>query len=142
MSFYQLTYLISPEIDEPKSLHQKLIDLIQNQEGILKSKQSPQSRKLGYSIKPKLSSNSFSKAWVGRLNFYFDSQTITDLKQKILNQDQILRMMLIAKPEPKPSKKKTSKPSPKKKKKKKKKVELKDIDKKLDEILGSVDEGE
>jgi len=133
MKLYELTYLLSPELstEELNSFQEKLITLLQEQGGILTERSKLVKRNLPQPIK--------KKEWVvfGFLNFQIDKEKLTGLEKKLKAEKQILRSFIASKS----LSKKAAKPFrraflPKKLiKPKKEKVEIKDFEKKLEEIL-------
>ncbi len=126
MKYYQLTYLISPElsIGEIKNLQEK-IKLPIEKEGILEKIENPVKKKLAYKIKKK------SEAFLANLNFYLSPEKLGNLEKKLKAENNILRLLILVKGKPKilPEIKKPKKIA-------EEKVELKEIEKKLEEILG------
>lgn len=153
MKHYELTYLINPELTQEQTANVEEIvkKHIQAKKGCLdKTFKKPIKKSLGYSIKKK------KTATMSVLNFSLPSAEIEKLRQKLYLEKEILRFMLITKKLVKPKEKskkrkdsliRKSKPifiskksaSLKKEKetqtKKEKKVDLKEIDKKLEEVL-------
>jgi small subunit ribosomal protein S6 len=128
MRYYELTYLISPDLseEESKTFSEKINSLIQDQGGILDKSSKIIKKNLAYPIKEKTS------AFLKSITFYLNAEKLSSL-EKILKKDKkILRFLLFNKPLPKTTKKPLLKPE---KKKIKEKVELKDIEKKLEKIL-------
>jgi len=131
MRFYELTYLISPELSEEelKSLQEKINSLIQKEGGVLNEVNLPEKKDLSYPIKKN------KTAYLTNLNFHFSSEKLENLEKKLKAEKKILRYLILVKPVPKvmvrgPIRpRKFIKPS-------KAKVELKEIEKKLEEILG------
>lgn len=145
MKYYELTYLLTPELseEEGKIFQKKIQSLIQGEDGIVNETRNPLKRKMGYPIKNK------EEAFLISLNFNLAPEKLGSLEKKLRSENQILRYLILTKPEAKvslaggkkipllskilPSKtykdKKIVKP-------KEKKVELKEIEKKLEEILG------
>ena len=130
MKFYELTYLISPELSETeiKDLQQKLDSFIQNKEGILDSFSPPEKTNLSYPIKKEV------QAYLASLSFYLKPEEVSNLKKEVKSESQILRFLISIKKKPKVTK--VSKKPLAKKPEKEKKAELKDIEQKLEEILG------
>jgi len=151
MKYYELTYLISPDISETelRSFSLKIGDFIQEEGGKTEISGPLKKRRLGYSIKKK------GEAYWGALDFHLLPDKLPILEKKLKAQKEILRYLILTKeltkrvkiPEkislgiktkirapsiPGKTKEVTSPPS----KKKTKKVELKEIGKKLEEILG------
>jgi len=128
MKYYELTYLVSPELSEPevKNTQQKLHSFIQDKGGILDSPVVPEKIDLSYPIKKNL------QAFLVSLSFYLKPEDMDDLEKKIKSESNILRFLIYTKKklkEIKTSKKRSEK-------KPKQKAELKDIEQKLEEILG------
>jgi len=130
MSYYELTYLISPEIgkEELKTLTKEVIELIEKKGGEIKKKEDPEKKSLGSSISPQLSKKEYSEVFLDTTTFYLSSEEAEGLRKIIREKDNVLRVMLLSKQEPPKVKQKP-------KQSKKKKVDLEDIEKKLDEIL-------
>lgn len=129
MKNYELTYLISSDVsvEELKNLSEKIKSFVQ-EEGAIKKTTEPSKTKLGYQIKEK------GEAFSSVLNFSLNPEKIVDLEKKLKAENQILRYMILNKDlsekilHPKRT-------SPKLKTKESEKVELKEIDKKIEEIL-------
>lgn len=148
MKLYELTYLISPDLSEEelKNFSGKISNFIQEETGTLEKTTGPSKKKLGYPIKKK------EEAFLVALNFSLNPEKLGNLEKKLKAENQILRYIILTKKAPE----KTLRPkltslelaskeaSPKIKKlpevppkiTKPKKVELKEIDKKIEEILG------
>lgn len=128
MKYYELTYLLNPNLEQPESSVEELINLIKNQEGDLESKDNLERTELGSSIKPELEDESLSEVLMGTLNFHLEENKVNSLREKMEQKKEVLRTILLTKeeqpaePEPQPQKQQE-------------KVELEDIDQKLDEIL-------
>ena len=143
MKNYELTYLISPDLSEEelKNLSAKINSFIPEEAGVLEKTTEPLRKRLGYPIKRKAGAFSVS------LNFSFNPEKLEDLEKKLKSENQILRYIILIKTTAKevlPRKKrplkipqKITEPSePAAHQPKAKKVELKEIDKKIEEILG------
>lgn len=135
MKLYELTYLISLESseDDLKTWREKINSLIQNEGGILDEVATPIKKDLAYPIKKQTS------AYLTTLGFRLSSEKLENLEKKIKAEDKILRYSVLIKPRVKeiPIRRKKL---PKKveifpKKITKPKAELKEIEKKLEEIL-------
>jgi len=130
MKNYELTLLISPDLSEEelKLLKEKIISLIQKEGGIL-NQESPLTKKsLAFPIKKRQS------AYFVTLDFQILPEKIEDLEKKLKGEGKILRYLISVKTPIKevfPKIKKLAKIE-----KPKAKVELKEIEKKLEEILG------
>jgi len=137
MKLYELTYLIRPEIDEKEleTLSEKIKSLIIEKGGILGKESAAIKKKLGSQIKKK------SLAYFKNLDFQLEPEKIQEIKKEIETEKNILRFIFLNKalPETRPSIKAIPKVDIKaplvKKEEKAKKVELKEIEKKLEEIL-------
>jgi len=139
MQNYELTYLISTDVsrEELKNLSEKIKSFIQ-EEGAIKKTTEPSKTKLGYPIEEK------REAFLVILNFSFQptadqpkagsSEKIAKLEKKLKAENQILRYMILNKdlPEKVLRSKRTRSEL---KTKESEKVELKEIDKKIEEIL-------
>jgi len=130
MKYYELTYLISPDLSEPevKNIQQKIDSFIQSEEGLLDSSITPEKINLSYPIKKR------NQAYLASINFHFKPEKIKELEKEIKSENSILRFLVYSKKKLKPVEA-TKKPSAKKPEKEKK-AELKDIEEKLEEILG------
>ena len=134
MTFYELTYLISPELKEEEiGDFLKRIESLISKIGKISKSRNPEKIKLSYPIQKK------KEAFLNSLEFEGEADKIDDLKKEVEKEKNILRYLLIKKKEmekkikePKRIRRKiteTEKP------KEKKKVELKKIEEKLGEIL-------
>jgi small subunit ribosomal protein S6 len=150
MKSYELTYLISPDLSEEdlKNFSGKISNFIQEDSGLLEKTTEPSKKKLGYPIKEK------EEAFLIVLSFSLSPEKLESLEKKLKSENQILRYLILTKKTPEtllpklqprtiPSQtevsaglavKEPNKPlihQPKDEK-----VELKEIDKKIEEILG------
>ena len=130
MKNYELTYLISTDVsaEELKNFPEKIKSFIQEEEGAIKKTTEPSKTKLGYPIKEK------GQGFLTILNFSLSPEKIANLEKKLKAENQILRYMILNKD----LSKKILRPkrtSPEPKTKESEKVELKEIDKKIEEIL-------
>ena len=145
MKHYELTYLITPELSEEnvRAFQEKVIVLIKDEEGILEEVKVPLSRKLAYPIKKTGEPLKYTSAYLAVLNFQLNPEKISALEKKLKSENQILRYLLLTK---RPSRKvefiarrivvpKTEIIEKPKVSEEEKKVELKEIEKKLEEIL-------
>ena len=152
MKFYELTYLIKPDISREEIEHfsQKIRDFVQLQGGITKSATGPSKRRLGSPIKKQ------GEALLGTVDFYLNPEKLEAMQKELTSDDRVLRFLLAIKQEPKKvpliavkavakptlkpsllSPEKTGKtPTPQvAKTTSPPKVDLKDINKKIEEIL-------
>lgn len=125
MKYYQLTYLISPELSEGeiKKIEQDILNLLKKEEGVFDKLDSPLKRSLFYPIKK------FKEAFLGSCYFFLEPERLKNFEKKLKEKKEILRYLILSEKLPKkiPTAKKIVKP---------KKVEIKELDKKLEEILG------
>lgn len=132
---YELICLISPEINEEELsvLSNKINSLIKEKGGILEKEISLFKKKLAYPIEK------FSVAYLKILGFQLENQKLEELKKEINSEKNVLRLTILNKKLIKRKKIKGRLPATKilatTKEKPKKKVELKEIEKKLEEIL-------
>ena len=137
MKLYELTYLISPESseDDLKTLREKINSLIiiRNEGEILDELAAPIKKDLAYPIKKQTS------AYLTTLIFRLNPEKLENLEKEIKAEDKIIRYFILIKPRLKRMPTRREK-LPKKvevfpKKITKPKAELKEIEKKLEEIL-------
>jgi len=124
MKHYELTYLISPDLSEKEvfSFQEKIISLIQEVGGTLGEAKTPVRKKMVY---------------LTTLNFHLDPEKLESLEKGLKSEGQVLRYIILTKKVPKkiPKKELEIAIKPKKIVKPEAKVELKEIEKKLEEIL-------
>jgi len=139
MKNYELTYLVSTDVsgEELKNLSEKIKSFLQ-EEGAIKKITEPSKKELGYQI------NDIGEAFLSILNFSLPPEKIADLEKKLKAESQILRYMILNKDlSEKPLRPRRINPKTITKKvgeslsieSKSEKVELKEIDKKIEEIL-------
>lgn len=147
---YELTFILSPNLGEEEisSFEQEIEKNIENLEGTLRKKGRPEKRSLSYPIKK------FQSGYYLMVNFLFSPEKLEELYSALKHKKEILRYIITVIPEESSSVKdikgkkpkkipqaekikklKEEKPSPKKASKSKTKLE--EIDKKLEEILGT-----
>jgi small subunit ribosomal protein S6 len=133
MRYYELTYLISPELSEKEieELQKKISSLIEAEGGKVEKFNKPAKRKLRYPIKKK------EEGYLATLYFYCLPQKLANLDEKFKKDSSILRYLILTKKTPK-KEVKALKIEKKAEIKKEKKVKLEEIDKKLEEILGQI----
>ena len=126
MKSYQLTYLISPRLNEEElqKIEEKLNSAIKEEGGILKNSQILGRKKLTSKIKKE------GEAIFVNLDFDLNPEKIENLKKKINSESKILRSVIILKKE-----RERKVEAQRVKKIKKEKVELEKIEEKLKEIL-------
>jgi len=137
MQLYQLDYLISPEISEQdaQALGEKIKSLIEKDQGSIVKTELLSNRVLAYEVKK------FTEAFLAGLSFNLEPEKLEELKKTLESEKNILRYLVFKKKllKDKPRTKKAtgiSKEIKILKTEPEQKVELKEIEKKLDEILG------
>jgi ribosomal protein S6 len=132
MKLYQLTYLISPELnsEEAEGFSQEIDSLISKKGKLIKPAISSK-RVLAYPIKKQ------TTAYLTRSEFHLDPQETESLKKEIKTKSKILRFLLSEKKvhKIKPEKPRIKVPPKEKKEPTPKKAELEKIGEKLEEIL-------
>ncbi|OIO46059.1 MAG: 30S ribosomal protein S6 [Parcubacteria group bacterium CG1_02_39_15] len=133
MKSYELTCLISPDLSEEelKQLEEKVASFIREEEGILNGTSLVVRKALSYPVKKKHS------AYLAMINFQLNPEKIENLEAKLKKENQVLRYLVTVKPPVKEMAAITRRPATIKSAPKKtmEKVELKEIEKKLEEIL-------
>lgn len=135
MKSYELTFLISADLaeEEAKQFQDKVTSLIQAEGGILTTRNTILRKKLAYPIKKQ------TQAFLAILTFQIEPIKLINLEKKLKLENQILRYLILIKPPVKEMpvrRKKVPEIVPKKPlPPSEKKVELKEIEKKLEEIL-------
>lgn len=136
MKHYELTYLITPDISEQEatSLSTEVNSLIKEKEGLLWKNLSLLKKQLSYPVKKKLI------AYLASTNFQIKEEKLEEIKKELTSNSKILRYLILVttKEKPKTISKAIKVPVIIKKTKKisaPKKVDLKEIEKKLEEIL-------
>lgn len=135
MKSYELTFLISGNLseEEAKQFQDKVTSLIQTEGGILADRGTILKKKLAYPIKKQI------QVFLAILTFQLEPIKLFPLEKKLKLENQILRYLILIKRPVKEMpvrRKKVSEIAPLIEKKKREKTELKDIEKKLEEILG------
>ncbi len=129
MRFYELTYITLPDLSEIelKSLEEEVSSSIQKEGGLIKEINPTFKKKLAFPIKKN------KEAFLVNLFFHLAPDKLPSLEKKLKSEKKILRYLILSKSLPK----KIPLPiRPEKFIKPKTKVELKEIEKKLEEILG------
>ena len=145
MKTYELTYIVSPELisEEAEAKSKEIETIIQNKEGLVLRQLNPIAKTLSYPIKKQAS------GYLGVLEFQLEPEKLNELEESLKKDEKIVRHMVIIKKPAKQSKERRTriKAAPilefkstveerKEEEKTEKKVELRDIEQKLDEILG------
>ena len=142
MRIYELTCLLTSQFSEKEAsdFSQEISEIIKKEGGSVNQIISPKKQKLGYPIKKE------TEAFLLTIDFSLSPEKIKSLEEKFKRENRILRYILLSKKATKePILKESSLASekipastssgPEKSPKKPEKVELKEIDKKLEEIL-------
>ena len=152
MKKYELTYIISPEItnEESMALAKEIESFVQSKEGVILNQINPVAKTLAYPIKKHAS------GFMCVLEFQSEPELLTELEDKINKNTKIVRHIIAVKRPLKIRKERRAKqpvaPSLVKEEKienkelqdsdshkasiEKEKIELKDIEQKLEELLG------
>lgn len=137
MQLYQLDYLVSPQASEQEaqSIGEKIKSLIEKENGSIIKTEPLIKQMLAYKIKK------FNEAFLAGLIFNLETEKLKELEKELRSEKNILRHLMFKKKlvKAKAKRRKIIKPSKEVKilkDKPKKKVELKEIEKKLEEILG------
>ena len=133
MKNYELTCLISPNLSETelKSFQEKIIVLLQKEQGILVEQNQNKilKKNLAYPIKKMV------QAYLINFNFKINPGGLENLKKALKTEPELIRHIILVKKFTKIIKM-SEKPVRVPKKISQPKVELKEIEKKLEEILG------
>lgn len=129
MRFYELAYLISPDLEKEKikSIQEKLEAFLQEKGAILFSIGRATKKELAYPIKKK------TEAFLAWIEFFAKPSILEALEKELKSNEEILRYLLVTK---KPKKEVTEPSLQKKKEKEKAKIE--ELDKKLEKIFESL----
>lgn len=146
MRFYELTYLLSSDIqkDDLKNLSDKINSFIIQENGLIKQTTEARLQKLAYQIKKK------AGAYLLSINFTLNPESLEKIEKKLKEEGQILRYIILTKDSPEKiaqrsrtrfplrSRASQEKITPRVSTSKigeSQKIELKEIDKKIEEIL-------
>ena len=137
MKLYELSYLIAPDLqeDEMKMLQEKVNGFIIENQGTLDRIEDIVKRRLPSGIKRQTS------AYLATVNFYLEPEKLSGLKEKVKSENKIINSLIFNKKPRKAIEAPTrirpaiSEP-PSRAQEKAKKVGMKEIEKKLEEILG------
>lgn len=125
MKKYELIYLISSDQDAPK-IQEKVVSFIVENSGTIDSEKiDPAPRELGFEIK------GHHSAYLSSIIFSIESLESSGFKKFIIENSEIIRYILISKPKGR----KKNRPIEKIEEKSSVKINLKDIDKKIEEML-------
>ncbi len=129
MQLYEATYLIDPNLsnEDVKSIQEKMKSWVEEEKGSLTKAHPPVQKELAYPIKKK------TTAFMASLTFDLAPLNLQNVEKKIKEEPAILRYLILKK-EPE---KLTGKAAPRRRPRPPRaKVELEEIEKKLEEILG------
>ena len=131
MEIYELTYLISPDTaeNEIESIGINIKSSIREKEGTISKSNLPIKKKLAYPVKKK------AQAFLVNLTFSLSPEKVECLEKEIKEEKQIIRHLIFKKKIIEKTPIRRALPKLKTQTKPKTKVELKEIDKKLEEIL-------
>ncbi|MBZ9578345.1 30S ribosomal protein S6 [Patescibacteria group bacterium] len=135
MKFYELTYLLSPDLSEEelKIFQEKINSFVKEDGGRLEKSKNPIEKKLEYPIKER------ERGYLATLDFHFEPEKLGNLEKKLKQESSILRYLILVQRVPKKNEIPKITPEVKVKKlKKERKVELEKIGEKLEEILGEI----
>lgn len=144
MKTYELTYIISSEIssEEAGVKAKEFCSFVESKEGTMLRSENPVAKTLSYPIKK------FGSGYFVVLEFKIEPEKLSDLREKLEKDDEILRHVIIIKHPARIRKERRGARKPINivttteatekldEKKPDRKIELEDIEKKLDEILG------
>ncbi len=133
MRNYELTYLIPSDLTEKdlKEITERIKNFIQEDNGVLTKTRGFEKRKLGYPINKK------REGFLGSLDFSLNPEKLKNFAEKLKAENRILRHIISTKKVLKemPIKKTIEQNKPLARRPKDRKAELKEIDKKIEEIL-------
>lgn len=138
---YELAFLLSPILTDEESLGLagKLAGQIEEAGGIIRHQESPQKKRLSYLI------NKDSNAYFGWMTFTLSPDALNVLEKKLKNLANLLRHLIVNEEEvpPQPIRTFTPRPTTARSRsatlepvKPEEKLDLEELDKKLEEILG------
>jgi len=151
MKTYELTYIISPEVssEEAEAKAKEIESAIQSREGVILKQLNPVAKTLAYQIAKRAS------GYFGVLEFQLEPEKLLELKEIIAKDIKIVRHMILVKEPVRIRKERRTRtkpeavttaadqktevaeePAEKPSEEHKEKVELKDIEQKLEELLG------
>ncbi len=129
MKLYELAYIANPSLssEEASALQESIIKIITKEEGTPGKTSSSHKRPLAYVVKKQ------NEAYFSSMEFSILEDKLSNLEKKIRKENNILRFLIIKKPavkkivfEARPEKKRSLKPE---------KAKLKEIDKKIEEMI-------
>ena len=132
MKNYELTYLIPLDLSEQEieDLSDKVSGFVQQEEGKIEKLTKPSKRRLGYPIREK------SEVFLISLDFSLAPERLITLEKNLKSENQILRYIITIKEKASETKERVArKAKPVLRPGTGEKVELKEIDKKIEEIL-------
>ena len=138
---YELAYLLSPAVPEDEVLIMagSLAKVIEDSKGLIRHQETPSKRRLVYPIKKE------QNAYFGWITFSSSPENLSTIEKGLKGINNILRHMMVEEEEippqpirtyiPRPSPVRTT-PGPVQEQKPEEKLDLEELDKKLEEILG------
>lgn len=129
MKIYELTCLLPPTLSEEDmaGVSEKIKNIISEQSGIIQKELRPVKKRFGYQI------GQYREGFIITFLVALSPEGLSNLEKRVKEQDNILRYIAVLKT---PSQKERRRPSPSSKEgEQKKKVGLKEIDKRINEIL-------
>lgn len=125
MFFYELTYLLDPDLTEKEQREQReaILNLITKNGGILNEINLPKKVKLYFPIKKK------REGFLADLTFFIEKEKLPEIEKRLKREKGVMRFLILRKKGERPAVE-IQKFEPKKEK-----VSLEEIDKKLKEIL-------
>lgn len=138
MNHYTITYLLPSDLSEEElnKSRSEITSLLEKSGAKIESEEKPVVKNLGYAINKKKSS------FLVNVNFDLDPEKTKELEKSLKEKKNLLRFLITKRRKEEGTKKKRRVPKTKqteekeKTKKEKPKVEFKEIEKRLDEILG------
>lgn len=132
MKTYELTYLATPSLteEEAQEYHGKIKKIIEKEKGVLGKEQEPLKKDLAYPIKKE------SKSYLACVDFESTEESANKVSKEIKKEKNVLRHIIARKEFSKVNEKQEERKRKRKSKSlKPEKTKLKEIDKKIDEIL-------
>lgn len=129
MKLYELAYIANPSLspEQATDLQEEIVKMIRKEEGVPGKASSPQKRALAYVVKK------HNEAYFSSLEFSMIEESMNNLEKKIKKEKDLLRYLIIKKPvvrkvvfEAQSEKRRSLKPE---------KAKLKEIDKKIEEMI-------
>ncbi len=128
MKFYEITYLIVPDLtaEETAGFHEKIKKLIEENKGKIGGEQTPTKKTLAYPVKKR------TEGFLASIDFETEKEAAKKISEDMRKKEEVLRYLIISK---ETSKKSEEEPKRRRRSLKPEKAKLKEIDDKLDEIV-------